>query len=153
MYKDFVDSQTALKLKELGFDEPCFGRYLTELAWQLDLTPKSFKLIECQNSKCNEYDLAAPTYHQVYNWFERYFTYYVEWMIDGWGDDQHVSTFNIGYTVFIWEGGKPRPHHTSEIGTGTREQMNPIVVNELITRANEGPDWDSLKDFVMDDPI
>jgi len=69
MKNEFVPYQQSLELKELGFDEECFGRYLTEEAWKLDLTPKSFKIRECQNSKCSEFDLSAPTYSQAFRWF------------------------------------------------------------------------------------
>jgi hypothetical protein len=73
MENEFVPYEQSLELKELGFDEECFGRYLTEEAWKLDLTPKSFKIKECQNSKCSEFDLSAPTYSQAFRWFrEKY---------------------------------------------------------------------------------
>jgi hypothetical protein len=57
--KDFVPYEQALALKELGFDEPCFGYYSNE------------KLI-CSNHTNNmmqRFRYAAPTFSQVFRWF------------------------------------------------------------------------------------
>ena len=73
--KEFVPYQESLELKELGFDEPCFGKYLSSL--QSDW--KEFELIlkrgmneEFENNR-NIYLLegacSAPTFSQAFRWF------------------------------------------------------------------------------------
>ena len=75
MEKEFVPYEQALALKELGFDEPCFGKYLSNL--QSDW--KKFELIlemgmneEFKDNR-NIYLLkeacSAPTFSQAFRWF------------------------------------------------------------------------------------
>jgi hypothetical protein len=77
--KEFVPYEEALVLKELGFDEPCFGKWLSSLQsnW------KEYELIlemgmneEFENNR-NSYLLegacSAPTFSQAFRWFrEKY---------------------------------------------------------------------------------
>ena len=75
MEKEFVPYQEALELKQLGFDEPCFGKWLSSLQsnW------KDYELIlemgmneEFEDNR-NVYLLqeacSAPTYSQAFRWF------------------------------------------------------------------------------------
>jgi hypothetical protein len=73
MNKEFVPYKEALELKELGFDEPCFGYYEDN---NLTITfPSSSEngwkwvgnsIIPAKNTK-------APLYQQVFRWFrEKY---------------------------------------------------------------------------------
>jgi hypothetical protein len=50
MTQEFVPYQLALELKQLGFDEPCFGT-----ASDIDITLKS--------------DIKMPLYQQAFRWF------------------------------------------------------------------------------------
>jgi hypothetical protein len=66
MNKEFVPYQESLALKELGFDEPCFGY------WNIDPQIKTpyFNMV-----KPFEHDwcLPAPLYQQAFRWFrEKY---------------------------------------------------------------------------------
>jgi len=59
MNKELVPYEQALALKELGFDEPCFGVYYTR--------DGDVRIVE------NGEDGDAPTYSQVFRWFrEKY---------------------------------------------------------------------------------
>jgi hypothetical protein len=65
MEKEFIPYEQTLKLKELGFDEPCFGNY-----------KKTHKELEksfyCYNSDYVDYNedyIAAPLYQQAFRWF------------------------------------------------------------------------------------
>jgi hypothetical protein len=75
MEKEFIPYQEALELKQLGFDEPCFGKWLSSLQsnW------KDYELIlemgmneEFEDNR-NVYLLqgacSAPTYSQAFRWF------------------------------------------------------------------------------------
>jgi thymidylate synthase len=74
MNKEFIPYEQALALKELGFDEPCFGYY--------DIKDDNLQLFSdnLQDASCNsdlKYDdfkhCTAPLYHQAFRWFrEKY---------------------------------------------------------------------------------
>ena len=79
MNQEFIPYEQALALKELGFDEPCFGKYLTSL--QSDW--KEFELIlemgmneefeDNRNIYLLEGACSAPTFSQAFRWFrEKY---------------------------------------------------------------------------------
>jgi hypothetical protein len=55
MEKEFVSYQQALELKELGFDEPCFGWYASDKSLIKDYVIKMH--------------LLAPTFSQAFRWF------------------------------------------------------------------------------------
>jgi hypothetical protein len=58
MKKEFVPYELALKIKELGFDEPCFGFYYDDG--------------ELQIKEGNHYPLGylnAPLFQQAFRWF------------------------------------------------------------------------------------
>jgi hypothetical protein len=93
----FCSYEQALALKELGFDEPCFGYYVG----LGDNKEDPFKLVQIQSEKGqfewidNVYH--APTYSQVFRWF-REKQYYSEittecTQVDG----------SIGFSWRIWK--------------------------------------------------
>jgi hypothetical protein len=66
MNKEFIPYEEAMALKELGFDEPCFGLYSDE---ELDYrVPNDVPL-----PKNSEYDdsrfVVAPLYQEAFKWF------------------------------------------------------------------------------------
>jgi hypothetical protein len=70
MNKEFVTYEQALALKELGFDEPCFGRWIepTELSIS---APKDDEY--CQKQHEFSWTALAPLYQQAFRWFrEKY---------------------------------------------------------------------------------
>ena len=74
MNKEFVKYEQALALKELGFDEPCFGCYDEKAVF--GLTVMSIKQYYT-NSKEDTWNCAAPTFSQAFRWFrENYQMYY-----------------------------------------------------------------------------
>jgi hypothetical protein len=74
MKKEFIPYEQALELKELGFDEPCFGRYdgrdenKGKIWYEMPNLGKGWIPVE---------DVLAPLYQQAFRWFrEKYgFTY------------------------------------------------------------------------------
>jgi hypothetical protein len=104
MTNEFVPYEQALALKELGFDEPCFG------LWNLNNGKHEVDIIGvCEYSKEFKYrEVLAPTYSQAFRWFrEKYgFFHYVtthdstdfEWYIydkyqNDWEDDIVKNTY------------------------------------------------------------
>ena len=66
MTKEFVPYELALKLKQLGFDKPCFGYYqYTRLKLQLPLIKSE---TQPQTYMGGE-DCSAPTFQQAFRWF------------------------------------------------------------------------------------
>jgi hypothetical protein len=63
MNKEFIPYEEALALKELGFDEPCFGYY----------TDNKFEFFaDIRNCNTNSefgFYPTAPTYSQAFRWF------------------------------------------------------------------------------------
>jgi hypothetical protein len=69
MEQEFIPYEQALALKELGFDEPCFGYYIS----LGDNKENPFKLIEIQSEK-GQFEWTdnvyyAPLYQQAFRWF------------------------------------------------------------------------------------
>ena len=68
----FVPYTQALELKELGFDEPCFGRYYYKESYPM-LNPQSGQtelVFEFgQYLKHTEVTILAPTFSQCFRWF------------------------------------------------------------------------------------
>ena len=72
MQKEFCPYEEALALKELGFDEPCFGYYVETKKW----IPASYSQKETiypSNSDLMKEWVSAPTFSQAFRWFrEKY---------------------------------------------------------------------------------
>ena len=72
MTKEFVPYELAVKLKALGFNEPCFGFYLEDGTW----TPASYSregTVFPSNSDLLPEWCTAPLYQQAFRWFrEKY---------------------------------------------------------------------------------
>jgi len=70
MEKEFILYEQALALKELGFDEPCFGCY--DEKGVFGLTVMSIKQYYI-NIKEDTWNCSAPLYQQAFRWFrEKY---------------------------------------------------------------------------------
>jgi hypothetical protein len=73
MQKEFITYEQALELKELGFDESCFGYYEPngELDYIENHILKDFPYL-AKNSEWQDL-VAAPLYQQAFRWFrEKY---------------------------------------------------------------------------------
>ena len=70
MTEEFIPYEQALALKELGFDEPCFGHYQQE--WHDDgmteLEPSLQMIISKQHQHAYQI-YTAPLYQQAFRWF------------------------------------------------------------------------------------
>ncbi len=65
MEKEFVPYEQALALKELGFDEPCFGYYISVQV------RNPFLVIEKVFDTQGGYFTFAPLYQQAFRWFRK----------------------------------------------------------------------------------
>ena len=101
MNKEFIPYQQALELKELGFDEPCFG-------WYDGKYTSSINQDYCKNSEewLNTIHCAAPLYQQAFRWFRE------KYNIDAWVQPFTVIKLNgeiylpdESYSYFIFKDG------------------------------------------------
>ena len=72
MEKEFVPYELAVKLKELGFDEPCFGYYFNHSEENFKEGKFDYRgelNIEYSIYKENTYYILAPTFSQAFRFF------------------------------------------------------------------------------------
>ena len=74
MENEFIPYEQALALKELGFDEPCFGYYYTLNGKDWKFAEKSeYYRLDDEINIGGKFSLLAPTYSQAFRWFrEKY---------------------------------------------------------------------------------
>jgi hypothetical protein len=71
MEKEFVPYELALRMKQLGFDEPCFGYWYTE---QEEYKKIDIQLATIDFLEGEEDYILAPIFPQAFGWFrEKYF--------------------------------------------------------------------------------
>jgi hypothetical protein len=74
MEKEFIPYEQALALKELGFDEPCFGYYKYEEL-----------LIQGQSKNSDHgFSISAPLYQQAFRWFREKYGFNISLTNDGY---------------------------------------------------------------------
>ena len=97
--KDFVTYEQALELKELGFDEPCFGYYgdNQELIWKSDYTP----WVNSERMLIDDKFCSAPTFSQAVRWFREN----CDWPIETW-IQPYLSTNPRAYEGLYWRRGE-----------------------------------------------
>ena len=74
--KDFVPYEQALALKELGFDEPCFGYYNTTWSKQNELLFPQYAG-ELENWNEMTHLCSAPLYQQAFSFFRENHDLYI----------------------------------------------------------------------------
>lgn len=62
--KQFIPYYLALKMKELGFDEPCFGNYVDPKILVIEVQQNQYKQVTFK-THC-----LAPLWQQCFDWFE-----------------------------------------------------------------------------------
>jgi hypothetical protein len=93
--KDFIPYCEALELKQLGFDEPCFGYHLDN-KFQFFADVRS-----CNTNSEFKFYPTAPTFSQCFRWFREQ----QEWPIDSW-IEPYLSEQPKQYEGFYWRRGE-----------------------------------------------
>jgi len=107
MNKEFVSYEIALKLKELGFDEPCFTYY-----YELTSNLRTHIGVDIGNAwtysgnKKLGFTL-APLYQQVFFWFREQHNW--QSSIEA-TKDQH--NHELGFNYWIWNSKTSQEHYT-----------------------------------------
>jgi hypothetical protein len=120
MGREFIQYDQALALKELGFDEPCFG------LWNLNNGKYEVDIIGvCKYSEEFKYrEVLAPTFSQGFRWFRE--KYNIE------GIPQHAED-RLWYKFHIYrylESGKKNIHAGFEYPT--YEEAEQACLDKLI---------------------
>ena len=85
MNKEFINYEQSLALKELGFDEPCFGRWIEPT--QLSISAPADDEY-CQKQHEFSWVALAPLYQQAFSFFreKHKLIAYPQWRIDNTWD-------------------------------------------------------------------
>lgn len=95
MQNEFLPYNRALKLKELGFDEPCFARFNNDGDLLIAHTEK---YIIDNGVDRSEFFTLAPLFQQAFRWFRE--EHGLGHMINGIGYESFL--FNIGGLVTVF---------------------------------------------------
>ena len=132
MKREFIDYNQALKLKALGFDEPCFGFYQIEYS---ETKPtmvddnEQYRLTgyrTCKNSEIPEHYISAPTFSQAFRWFrEKY--HIIGYPIFKGGKTTQTAWYDyVIYSEIEWEVDNPNQQWK------TYEEAESACLNKLI---------------------
>ena len=94
MNKEFIPYEQALALKELGFNEPCFGYYIETKEWIP--ASYSFEGTEYPFNSIWPYP-TSPTYSQAFRWFREKHNLYPS--IISYDTDNHIFTI-VGENLY-----------------------------------------------------
>jgi hypothetical protein len=98
MEKEFIPYTLALALKELGFDEPCFGYYNSN--GKFKTKQDEYELYLICNSKWISPSCSAPTYQQAFRWFrEKYGLYSWIQLHNGYINDSFYPELPITFSI------------------------------------------------------
>jgi hypothetical protein len=78
MEAEFIPYEQALALKELGFDEPCFGFYNVKGVFVSDYKVTKLQIDYLKLEEC----CLVPLYQQVFRWFREKYKLYVNIIYD-----------------------------------------------------------------------
>jgi len=119
MNKEFIPYEPSLALKELGFDEPCFGYYKPkgELDYIENHILKDFPYL-AKNSEWQDL-CGAATYSQAFRWFrEKHKLYHTINMFGDWDKPQYsylVSGRTMNNPAHMWHFEDKDSHEEAEL--------------------------------------
>jgi hypothetical protein len=103
MEKEFIKYEQALALKELGFDEPCFGYYYTLNGKDWKFAEKSeYYRLDDEINIGGKFSLLAPLYQQAFRWFREKYNFYNQ-IHKGYGWEGIVRNSSNG--DILWNDG------------------------------------------------
>ena len=127
MEKEFIPYEQALVLKELGFDEPCFGYYTGDKKHLL-IRPNMGR----RNEDLNDIVCTAPLYQQAFRWFrEKHRLYHSITREIG------INTSDIFFVASFYKGKKGNSPKNTCISSKTYEEAELECLKKLIQITNE----------------
>jgi hypothetical protein len=128
MKNEFIPFQQALELKELGFDEPCFGKIYADggseqLSYPYKNSDQIGKVTSC----------SAPLYQQVFRWFREKYNLrgFIGFRPNVKKFDCHVYDMSLSGKEYV----KQRTHEEfqKDPKVGTYEEAELECIKELIS--------------------
>jgi len=128
MENEFIPFQQALELKELGFDEPCFGKIYADggseqLSYPYKNSDQIGKVTSC----------SAPLYQQVFRWFRDKYNLrgFIGFRPNVKQFDCHIYDMSLSGKEYV----KQRTHEEfqKDPKVGTYEEAELECVKELIS--------------------
>ena len=128
MKNEFIPFQQALELKELGFDEPCFGKIYADggneqLSYPYKNSDQIGKVTSC----------SAPLYQQVFRWFREKYNLrgFIGFRPNVKQFDFHVYDMSLSGKEYV----KQRTHEEfqKDPKVGTYEEAEIECIKELIS--------------------
>jgi hypothetical protein len=110
MNKEFVPYELALRLKELGYDEPCFGSYYNDSVENFKDGKFDYRRklnIEYSIYSENTYYILAPTYSQAFRWFREKYHIIGEVKFKGGKTTKTAWYDYIIYSEIDWDDKNP----------------------------------------------
>ena len=131
----FVDYQTSLKLKEIGFDEPCLrvgnpNEYIMWKWFEVDDDTESVGVDDIINTHFDERFIDIPTIDQVKNWFLKKYSIWVEVFID----DNETFGYLISRFNKIGRLDSPMKREFGSSKETYNRAFNYIIDNNLINK-------------------
>jgi hypothetical protein len=106
MEKEFIPYEQALALKELGFDEPCFG-------WYSNMDGNVFRQGYCETYLGIENCAKAPLYQQAFRWFRDKHNLYHQ-VHKGYGWEGTIRESN-NKEYILWHDGTYNSYEEAEL--------------------------------------
>jgi hypothetical protein len=168
MKREFVPYELALRMKEIGFDEPClafwdayngdthlFFEQRGNYHWLLRLFNKKPKpILEITNHEIEHLEgdctVLAPTFSQAFRWFREHYRIITEIRFYNNGEEWEETEFTV--TINRFEDFAT--HNTfvkSDIKT--YEDAELICLDKLIQIVELGKKWDELYNSGLDEPL
>ena len=127
MEKEFVPYALALRLKALGFDEPCFGYYHIDLEEDKVLLFDDYEyFMEGIEFSCN-----APTFSQVFRWFRENHRMFHEVFIDTEPTVEEPDKLEFSFLILHMVGTE-HMHTDKKQRYTTYEEAELACLNKLI---------------------
>jgi hypothetical protein len=130
MEKEFVPYELALRMKQLGFDEPCWGYYHVNEGYSI-----GYAFCYSDRESQPEIGCSTPTYSQAFRWFrEKYDLYSWIQLHNGYINDSFYSELPITFSIMDRKTGnkyyeRDIPHNYLY---KTNEEVELACLKELI---------------------
>ena len=136
MEKEFAPYELALRMKSLGFDEPCFGFYYLykdENHQEGKFDYRGELNIEYSIYKENTYYILAPTYSQAFRWFREKYHIIGEVKFKGGKTTKTAWYDYLIYSEINWDDKNPNEQWKKyeEAETACLEKLIEIVENKV----------------------
>ena len=119
MNKEFCTYEQAMALKELGFDEPCFGRWIESTELSIS-APEDDEF--CQKQHEFSWTALAPLYQQAFRWFR-----------EKYGLDSNTINTNMWTTFSFVINDIPNKNPiTTYLDFNTHEEAESVCLDKLI---------------------